>query len=77
MRDELKERLAAQARQEGFARVGICAPDAVPETAARLRAFLAAGHHGQMGWMAEREGWRGNAAALWPEARSVIMLAES
>lgn len=29
-----------------------------------------------MGWMAEREAWRGSAAALWPEARSVIMLAE-
>ena len=30
-----------------------------------------------MGWMAEREEWRGSASALWPEARSVIMLAES
>ncbi len=30
-----------------------------------------------MRWMAERMGWRGNPAALWPEARSVIMLAET
>jgi len=30
-----------------------------------------------MGWMAERMAWRGSAAALWPECRSVIMLAES
>jgi epoxyqueuosine reductase len=30
-----------------------------------------------MGWMAEREGWRGTPAALWPEARSVVMLAEA
>jgi epoxyqueuosine reductase len=30
-----------------------------------------------MGWLAEREAWRGSAAALWPEARSVIMLAEA
>ncbi len=43
----------------------------------RLREFLAKGRHGQMGWMAEREEWRGNPAALWPEARSVIMLAEA
>ncbi|GAB1478939.1 tRNA epoxyqueuosine(34) reductase QueG [Paracoccaceae bacterium] len=56
--------------------MGICRPDATPQTAERLRAFLEAGHHGQMGWMAEREAWRGSAAALWPEARSVIMLAE-
>lgn len=72
----LKDHLIARALEEGFSKVGICAPDAVPETATRLRAFIEAGYHGQMAWMAERENWRGNAAALWPEARSVIMLAE-
>jgi len=30
-----------------------------------------------MGWMAERMGWRGDPAALWPAARSVVMLAEA
>ena len=73
---DLKDRLIAKALEEGFSKVGICAPDATPETAGRLRAFLQAGRHGQMGWMAEREEWRGSAAALWPEAQSVIMLAE-
>jgi epoxyqueuosine reductase len=72
-----KERLEAQALAEGFSKLRICAPDAVPEAAGRLRAFLEAGRHGQMGWMAEREAWRGDPAALWPEARSVIMLAEA
>lgn len=72
----LKDRLRQRAQEEGFAGMGICAPDAVPEAAGRLAAFLAEGHHGQMGWMAERVEWRGNPAALWPEARSVIMLAE-
>ena len=71
-----KELLEAQALAEGFSKLRICAPDAVPEAAGRLRAFLEAGRQGQMGWMAEREGWRGDPAALWPEARSVIMLAE-
>jgi epoxyqueuosine reductase len=33
-------------------------------------------HHGQMAWLADRVAWRGSAAALWPQARSVIMLAE-
>ncbi len=74
--ETLKERLIARALEEGFSKVGICAPDAVPEAAERLRAFLEAGRHGQMGWMADRAEWRGSAAALWPEARSVIMLAE-
>jgi epoxyqueuosine reductase len=73
----LRDRLEQQAQAIGFAKMGICAPDAAPETAARLAAFLAEGRQGQMGWMAERAEWRGNAAALWPAARSVIMLAEA
>jgi epoxyqueuosine reductase len=74
---DLKERLKQRALEEGFSASGVCRPDAVPEAAGRLRAFLADGRHGQMGWMAEREAWRGSAAALWPEARSVVMLAEA
>jgi epoxyqueuosine reductase len=73
---DLKQRLLDQARAEGFAAMGVCAPDAVDGTG-RLAEWLAAGHHGQMGWMAERVSWRGSAAALWPEARSVVMLAEA
>ena len=72
----MKDRLLAFALEAGFAKVGICRPDAVPETAERLAAFVDAGMHGQMGWMAERMNWRGDPTALWPEARSVIMLAE-
>ena len=72
----LKEKLAAYALEAGFAKVGICKPDAVPGTAERLAAFVAEGRHGQMAWMAERMHWRGDAAALWPAAQSVIMLAE-
>ncbi len=74
--DDLRERLEGQARAEGFAAMGVCAPDAVPEAAERLAAYLAEGRQGQMEWMAERVAWRGSAAALWPEARAVIMLAE-
>ncbi|MFN3577591.1 MAG: epoxyqueuosine reductase, partial [Tabrizicola sp.] len=70
----LKARLVARALEEGFVKAGVCRPDAVPESAGRLRRFLAEGRHGQMGWMAEREAWRGSPPALWPEARSVIML---
>ena len=36
----------------------------------------ARGWHGDMAWMGERMSWRGDQTALWPEARSVIMLAE-
>jgi epoxyqueuosine reductase len=74
--EAVKERLRERALAEGFAAMGVCAPDAVPQAAGRLRAFLDAGFHGQMGWLAEREGWRGSAAALWPQARSVVMFAD-
>lgn len=73
----LKADLCSFAIEAGFSKVGVCRPDAAPETADRLAAFVEAGRHGQMGWMAERMGWRGDPAALWPEARSVIMLAEA
>ena len=72
----LRSRLEAQARAEGFARMGVCRPDAVPEVPARLAAFVAEGYHGQMGWLAERMEWRGDPARLWPAARSIVMLAE-
>jgi len=72
----LRQKLLENAREEGFAKAGITRPDAVPEIAARLADFVGNGWHGEMGWMAERMHWRGNPAALWAEARSVIMLAE-
>ncbi len=73
----LATRLRARALEEGFSDMGIAAPDAMPETAGRLKAFLEAGLHGDMGWMEKRAEWRGSPGALWPEARSVIMLAEN
>ena len=72
----LARRIKDRARTEGFSAAGICAPDAIPEAASRLQSFLAAGYHGDMDWMAERTAWRGDPNALWPAARSVIMLAE-
>jgi epoxyqueuosine reductase len=73
----LKADLAKEARRLGFAAMGICRPDAIPDAAGRLQAFVEQGAHGQMAWMAERMAWRGSPAALWPEARSVVMLAEA
>ena len=74
---DLKQRLVAQAKAEGFDLARICRPDAVPQVPDRLADFLARGYHGQMGWLSERSHWRGDPSALWPEARSVIMLGES
>ncbi|SMO97860.1 tRNA epoxyqueuosine(34) reductase QueG [Paracoccus laeviglucosivorans] len=73
---EIRARLEEQARAEGFNALGICDPDANPHLPERLAEFLAQERHGQMEWMAERTAWRASPSALWPEARSVIMLAE-
>lgn len=70
-----KQTVIDRALAEGFSKVGFARPE-LPEARARLDAFVDKGYHGQMGWMAERMGWRGDPSALWPEAKSVIMLAE-
>ena len=72
----LKARLREHALAEGFSDMGICRPDAVPALPGRLAHFLKEGRHGDMDWMAERSHWRADPSALWPDARSVIMLAE-
>lgn len=74
---DLKQRLRAEVEAAGFTSMGVCRPDAIPQAAGRLAEFVEAGHHGQMAWMAERMAWRGDPAALWPEARSVVMLADA
>ncbi|WP_299937267.1 tRNA epoxyqueuosine(34) reductase QueG [uncultured Pelagimonas sp.] len=77
MSGDLKAALVAEAEAVGFADCRVCRPDAVPQVMERLQAYLDDGRHGQMGWMAERVHWRGAPDALWPEAKSVIMLAEN
>jgi epoxyqueuosine reductase len=53
--------------------VGVASPDAIPEAATRLRAFLADGHHGTMGWLADDADRRAEVRTLWSEAGSVVM----
>ena len=76
MSEQLKARLQDVALDAGFSAFGVTRPDATPEMATRLAQFVDAGRHGEMGWMAERMGWRGDPSALWSEAKSVVMLAE-
>jgi len=73
----LKTALGEFAYRAGFVKMGVCRPDAVAEAGARLDTFLGEGRQGQMHWMTEKRAWRRDPRALWPEARSVVMLAES
>lgn len=61
----------------GFARVGIARAEPLTEDAERLRAWLAAGHHGQMEYMQQNVDVRGDpkSEGMLPSACSVIVLA--
>jgi len=74
MTSSISEALEAEARRLGFAAFGVCAADAAPEAAARLRRWLADGCHGDMLWMEETEARRGSPVGLWADVRSVVML---
>jgi epoxyqueuosine reductase len=73
----LRGRIRDRALALGFDAVGFAAAALAPQTRERLAAFLAAGRHGDMGWMADRADWRGDPQALWPQARSVVVLGTS
>jgi epoxyqueuosine reductase len=70
----IKRDIVARARAEGFDLVGFASASATPVNAGRLREFLEAGHHGSMGWMEKRADWRADPQAMWPQAKSVIVL---
>ena len=59
----------------GFASIGVT--HAGHSFASGLNDWLESGAHGEMGWMEARADERSGPQALWPEARSVIMLAMS
>ena len=75
--DKLKESIKAKAAELGFVACGFARADAAPEAGERLREWIAAGHHGEMGWIEDRAEQRASPQGLWPEARSVIALAMS
>ncbi len=72
--DKLKSALISDALELGFSSVKITRPDAIAHVAERLGTFLSEERHGTMAWMEERTQWRSNPQALWPEAKSIIML---
>jgi epoxyqueuosine reductase len=70
----LAGQIKQRAQAEGFDAVGIAKAQSDPEMADRLRRFIAEGYHGDMGWMAATEDRRRDLLALWPEAKSAIVL---
>jgi epoxyqueuosine reductase len=75
--DSIPEPRAAireRALEAGFDAVGFAPAELGDAAADNLRAFLARGYHGDMGWMPEKADRRVGPTALWPEAKSVIAL---
>jgi epoxyqueuosine reductase len=70
----IKEEIVREALALGFDAVRVTRAEAGPAQGEGLSAFLAAGHHGEMAWMETRQDWRADPAALWPQAKSIIML---
>jgi len=73
----LKQRIFDKAQELGFSAWGIARADAAPEAGERLKQWIAAGNHGEMGWIEDRAEQRASPRGLWPDARSVIALAMS
>ena len=74
---ELKTALLARARELGLDALAVTHPSAIGKAGDRLRAFLADGRHGDMGWMAANADRRADPTVLWPEVRTVIMVGQS
>jgi epoxyqueuosine reductase len=73
----LDRAIREKAAAEGFGAVRITGLSEDPVMKQRLGQFLALGRHGSMGWMEETAERRASPLALWPEARSAIVLAQN
>lgn len=73
--DNLKTRIRDQAQIVGFDTVHFTAATGMPETGMHLDTFIANGWYGDMDWMERTADRRREPTALWPDARSVIVLA--
>ncbi len=66
------EQIRSKALELGFDAIGFAPAELGPEARESLQDFVAAGMHGDMGWLADRTAQRSHPRSLWPEARSVI-----
>ncbi|MFO0993816.1 MAG: tRNA epoxyqueuosine(34) reductase QueG [Hyphomicrobiales bacterium] len=71
----LETEIANEARKLGFAACRIASLDGDWTAGARLREFIDAGREGDMDWLASTLDRRSDPMAMWPQARSAVMLA--
>ncbi|AWZ03015.1 epoxyqueuosine reductase [Rhodobiaceae bacterium] len=71
----LRAEIVAQAKAAGFDDVGFSPANLGEETQQKFQQWLDQGAHGDMAWMEETRERRASPGALWPEVKSVIVLA--
>jgi len=59
----------------GFTEARICRADEAWNAGERLAEFVAGGQHGEMGWMADTLVRRQHPTAMWPDAKSAVVVA--
>jgi epoxyqueuosine reductase len=74
MVDPIREAIRDRALSSGFDAVGFAEARLGAEARAGLFEFIARGYHGDMGWLASGAERRGDPRALWPEARTLVVL---
>jgi len=72
--DDLKTAIRAESLALGFDVCGFASVDAPWAASARLAEFIAEGRHGTMDWMETTAERRSHPRAMWPDARSAIVL---
>jgi epoxyqueuosine reductase len=75
--EDPKAAIRAQALEVGFDAVGFAPADLDGAARANLQGYIDRGYHGDMGWLADTADRRGHPQALWPEARSVVVVAQN
>ena len=71
----LAENIKQRARFEGFNKIGIVGAESLEDEGRRLKEWLARGHHGEMRWMARDVHKRIDPREIFPQARSVVVVA--
>src|SRR5215470_19571521 len=74
MASSVRESIRDRALACGFDAVGFAEARLAEEARAGLSEFIARGFHGDMGWLAGTAARRGDPQALWPQARTVVVL---
>ena len=72
---KLRALIDREASRAGFDLCAVTSPDAIPKAPERLAQFVADGFHGSMDWIAETLERRASPSVLWPEVRSIVVLA--